>query len=67
MPEVFKTKIRVVGTSLGVLIPKKIAVEQNVKEGEEVEIALLKPDKKAVEKAFGIAKGKLKFEREHKG
>ncbi len=59
-----KTKIRKIGTSYGVLIPKRILLENSMKNGEEVEIALLKKRNIAlIEKAFGIAKGAASFER----
>ena len=65
MPEVFKTKIRKVGTSLGVLIPKELIEKQKIKEGEEVEIGVLKQKKlEEVLKLFGTAKGTKPFERD---
>lgn len=65
MPELFKAKVRKVGTSLGVLIPKDLIEELGVKEGEEVEVGLLKENRlKLIEKAFGIAKGAGPFERD---
>ncbi|MBI4009761.1 MAG: AbrB/MazE/SpoVT family DNA-binding domain-containing protein [Candidatus Aenigmarchaeota archaeon] len=61
----FKTKIRKVGTSLGVLIPKELIEKQKIKEGEEVEIGLLKRKKlEEVLKLFGTAKGTKPFERD---
>ncbi len=65
MPEVFKTKIRKVGTSLGVLIPKELIERQKIKEGEEVEIGVLKQRKvEEVLKLLGTAKGTKPFERD---
>ena len=65
MPELFKTKVRKVGTSLGVLIPKELIEEQKIKEGEEVEVGVLKESRlRSIEKAFGIAKGAKPFERD---
>jgi antitoxin component of MazEF toxin-antitoxin module len=63
METVFKVKIRRIGTSLGVLIPKRLITEKSIKEGEEVEIALLKKRKDLIAKVFGIAKGAGHFER----
>jgi antitoxin component of MazEF toxin-antitoxin module len=63
MDAVFKVKIRRIGTSLGVLIPKQLIADKSIKEGEEVEIALLKKRKDLVAKVFGIAKGSRHFER----
>jgi antitoxin component of MazEF toxin-antitoxin module len=65
MSELFKTKVRMIGTSYGVLIPKKLMKREKLKKGEEVEIALLKKKKIAlIEKAFGITKGAAGFERD---
>lgn len=65
MPELFKAKVRKVGTSLGVLIPKDIAERQKIKEGEEVEVGLLKARRVgAVLKLFGSAKGTKPFVRD---
>ncbi len=65
MPEMFKAKVRKVGTSLGVLIPKEIAKREKIKEGEEVEVGLLRARKvDAVLKLFGTAKGTKPFVRD---
>ena len=66
MSELFETRIRRIGTSFGVLIPKRLMKDQKIKNGDKVEIALLKRRKLAlIERAFGIAKGSAGFEREH--
>ncbi len=63
METVFKVKIRRIGSSLGVLIPKRLIQNRKIKEGEEVEISLLKKRKELVARAFGIAKGARPFVR----
>jgi antitoxin component of MazEF toxin-antitoxin module len=66
MDEVFKTKVRKIGTSFGVLIPKRMIKKNRIKLGEEIEIAVLKKQKvEAIEKLIGIAKGASPFIREH--
>ena len=68
MPEIFKTKVRRVGTSLGVLIPKELVKKQKIKDGEEVEIGLLKRRKlEEVLKLIGTAKATKPFERDRIG
>ncbi len=58
MPELFKAKIRKVGTSLGLLIPKEIIDAENLKEGQEIDVGLLKTNRvKMIDESFGIAKG----------
>ena len=65
MDEIFKTKVRKLGSSFGVLIPKRMIKENRIKLGEEVEIALLKKQKKeAIERLMGIAEGAGPFVRE---
>ncbi len=65
MPELFKAKVRRVGTSLGVLIPKEFAEQEKIKEGEMVDVGLLKENRsKLIEKAFGSAKGAKPFIRD---
>jgi antitoxin component of MazEF toxin-antitoxin module len=64
MGDMFKVKVRKIGTSLGVLLPKRMLEEQGIKEGEEVEIGILKKDKELLDKVFGITKGSKPFKRE---
>lgn len=65
MPEMFKAKVRRVGTSLGVLIPKDLAEKEKIKEGEIVDVGLLKENRmKILEKAFGSARGAKPFVRD---
>ena len=42
MSDVFQTKLRKIGSSVGVLIPKEKLVSLNVDVGDEIEVALLK-------------------------
>lgn len=61
--ELFESKIRKVGSSLGFLVPKRIVEEDNLRTGEEVQVALIKRNKALIESAFGSAKGHA-FKRE---
>jgi antitoxin component of MazEF toxin-antitoxin module len=61
----FKVKVRRIGSSLGVLIPKQMIGKKRIKEGEEIEISLLKRRKDLIARAFGIAKGAGPFVREN--
>jgi len=62
----FEAKVRNVGTSLGVLIPIEIIREEKIKEGQHIEVSILKKNLKLIRESFGIAKGSSKFERDHK-
>lgn len=64
MDTLIKVKVRRIGTSLGVLIPKNLIKNKNIKVGEEIEITLLKKRKDLIVKFFGIAKGARPFHRE---
>ncbi|HLD33703.1 MAG TPA: AbrB/MazE/SpoVT family DNA-binding domain-containing protein [Candidatus Nanoarchaeia archaeon] len=62
MPEMFKSKIRKIGSSYGLIVPKKYLVELHIEEGEEVEVGLLKERRLTeIEKACGITKGAKPF------
>ncbi len=62
---IFESKIRKVGSSLGLLIPKEIVDCENIKEAQIVKVAILKKDKSLIDKAFGIAPGLGPFVREN--
>ena len=69
MSELFKAKVRRVGTSLGLLIPKEVVEQEKIKEVQEIELSILKQRKleeveEMIEKMFGIAKGSKSFERD---
>jgi len=65
MSELFKAKVRKVGTSLGILIPKDLTERDNIKEGQMIEVGILKENKFIlIERSFGIAKGAKPFKRE---
>jgi len=65
MSELFKAKVRRVGTSLGFLIPKEIVQQEKIKEGQEIELNLMKRRKlEEVWKLIGTAKGTRPFGRD---
>ena len=66
MNELFRAKIRKIGSSLGIIIPKEQMMAMSVSEGDEVEIALFKRrTSKAIEEGLGMAKEfKIPFKRE---
>ena len=65
MAKTFRAKVRNVGTSLGVLIPKEIVEEEKVRKGEEVEVSILRRNIRDVIRLFGTAKQVAEFERDH--
>ena len=65
MSELFKAKVRKVGTSLGVLIPKEVIEIEKIKEGQEIQLNILKKRKlEEVWKLIGTAKETKPFERD---
>lgn len=65
MTELFKAKLRKIGTSVGLLVPKGIIEEEKLKVGQEVEVSLLKKRRlEEVWKLIGTAKGTRPFERD---
>ena len=68
MAEIIQTKLRSIGSSVGVLIPKEELDAMGAEVGDEIEIALLKhKDKKEIERWFGSAKHfNYPFERDKK-
>ena len=66
MSELFTAKIRKIGTSVGILIPKGIIEKEKMKIGEEMKFSVLKQKRlEEIEKMFGIAKGAKPFRRGH--
>ncbi len=62
--DVFDAKVRAVGTSLGVLIPKDVTSRKRIKKDEIVKVAILRKDLSLLEKSFGSVKTRP-FVREH--
>lgn len=61
----FRAKVIRIGKSLGVLIPKDVVDAEKIREGEEIEVSLLKKrNLNKLLKLFGSAKGTVPFERD---
>ncbi len=61
----FRAKVRRVGTSLGILIPKEFVEKEKIKEGETVDVGMLKQRRlEDVLKLFGTAKDTKPFVRD---
>ncbi|MFH1256198.1 MAG: hypothetical protein V1494_02800 [Candidatus Diapherotrites archaeon] len=63
--DVFESKVRQVGSSLGVLIPRDVVAGDRIKKDQTVKVVILKKDLSLLEKAFGSLKGAGAFRREH--
>ena len=62
---IFEGKIRQVGGSFGILVPKEIIEAEGIEMNETVKVAILKKDNSLLERAFGSVKTKP-FKREHR-
>ncbi|MBI4043976.1 MAG: hypothetical protein HY393_04190 [Candidatus Diapherotrites archaeon] len=63
--ESFEGKVRQVGSSLGILIPQTVVLEEKLKKNETVRVVILKKNLKAIAEALGAAKGARPFVRDH--
>jgi len=66
MAEIFVSKVRPIGSSLGVIIPKEIIDEEKLEAGEKVQVSILKRNFKAIDELFGTMKGAKAFERDRR-
>jgi len=48
------------GNSLGVVIPKDVVENENIKESEKIKFLIIRDGRKVLKETFGLAKGKLK-------
>ncbi|MBI5224851.1 hypothetical protein HY989_03190 [Candidatus Micrarchaeota archaeon] len=64
MAEIFISKIRPIGTSLGIIIPNEILKEEKLVSGNDVKFTIIKQDFKLLERMFGSAKNAKEFSRE---
>ncbi|MEM3086694.1 MAG: AbrB/MazE/SpoVT family DNA-binding domain-containing protein [Halobacteria archaeon] len=60
----FRTKTLRIGNSLGVLIPREIVRQENLRPGEPVQLRIVSKERaRAVEEVFGIFRGSRGFAR----
>ena len=65
MSQLFKAKVRRVGTSVGILIPDEFVKKEKIKLGETLDWGMLRQKRiEEVLKLRGSAKGAQSFERE---
>ena len=66
MADVFVSKVRPVGTSLGIIIPKEIVREERLKPGKEVRLSIVHRNFKLLDGLMGTMKGAKSFERDRR-
>ena len=64
MATMFRSKIRKLGTSVGMIVPKEIVKREELHEGDIVKVEIIK--EKRVD-AFGMLKGMPSFNKEDEG
>ena len=65
MNDLFKAKLRKIGSSFGILIPREQISALELKEGDEVDIVMLRHrDEKSVGEGLGMGKGFAPFVRD---
>ncbi len=57
---VIDVRIKKWGNSFGVVIPREVIENENIKEEENVRLIVIKKSSKVFKETFGIGKGKLK-------
>jgi hypothetical protein len=65
MSYAFASKVRRIGTSLGVIIPNDVVREEKLKEGKRIELTVFTPNYALLEQLMGSMKGAAPFERDH--
>lgn len=66
MADVFVSKVRQIGDSLGVLIPKEVVAREKLKVGKDIELGVIHRDFSQLEKLFGSVKETVPFERDRR-
>ena len=66
MVNVFVSKVRPLGSSLGVIIPRKIVKSGNLFPGKEVQLSLLEQDFSALDRLFGSVPNAKPFKRDRR-
>jgi hypothetical protein len=64
--QVFVSKVRPLGSSLGVIIPKEILKEANLSEGSEIRLNIVNTDYSALDRLMGSMRGAKPFVRDRR-
>lgn len=66
MSMVFVSKLRPIGSSACVIVPKEVLEQEGLKMGEELTLSIVSRDFSRLEKLFGSAKGAKPFVRDRR-
>ena len=64
--DVFVSKIRPIGSSYGLIIPKEVVEEEKLEFGNTVKVGIIKQNLKLLDKLAGTIKGATPFERDRR-
>lgn len=63
MADVFVSRVRPFGTSLGLIIPRQVVSSEDLKPGKEVRVSIMQPSFALLDKLLGSMKGARPFRR----
>ncbi len=66
MADVFVSKVRPVGSSLGVIIPKDVIDAEGLAEGKEVRVSVFRNDFRRLRRLMGTVTESVAFERDRR-
>ncbi len=66
MASVFVSKVRPLGSSLGVIIPSEIVKSGNLAPGKEIRLSILESDFSRLDRLIGSMKGAAPFSRDRR-
>jgi len=64
--DVFVSKVRPVGSSLGIIIPKDVVDAEHLESGSEVRVSIIKPNFRKLEALMGTVKEKFGLDRDRR-
>jgi len=65
MADVFISKVRPIGSSLGIIIPKEVVKQEHLESGKEIKVSIIHQNQNLLNKLFGSAKNAGPLERDH--
>lgn len=66
MAETFTAKVRPIGSSLCVIIPRKIVEKEKIKPGKEIEVSVINQNFRLLESLAGTVEEKYPFVRDRR-
>ncbi len=64
--DAFVSKVRPVGSSLGIIIPKDVVDAEHLESGSEVRVSIIRPDFRKLKALMGTVVEKVPFDRDRR-